>query len=221
MTAVARGLAENVVIPTTGRNGKVATIGDAGREAQNYIRDHGDVVELQLGAANSSRFLEILKSKFEQALEGWDSDYKNKIRELWLVVGSGLLLCALKVLLPHTELHIVQVGKGVYYEDLEREDAAPKSHVYVYSKLSDYYAKTGDGENKAKLEKRVHLHELPEPIEFYDHSEDAPTPPYPSVPSYDAKVYDLFMRSREDGARVGGKGAYIWNAASDSLPPMV
>jgi hypothetical protein len=99
----------------------------------------------------------------------------------WVVVGSGMIVTALSQVWPKTHFCLVRVGKRIDVDLLK------------------------------KLEGRVTAYPLNQdelPQWFEDEVPNELLPPYPSVKTYDAKIWQYL-------ANYGQEGDYIWNVAAD------
>lgn len=102
-------------------------------------------------------------------------------RRLWLVAGSGTILAALAAVWPKTHFLVVQVGKTVWPDQL---GVRP------------------DGTKAFEATKFVAPEKFREPARR--------RPPYPSVSTYDAKLWQFVETRGEDGD-------YVWNVGAEPL----
>lgn len=100
-------------------------------------------------------------------------------KRIWLVVGSGTVLRILTKIFPDSEFHVVQVGKKVWDDQIEYENSK------------------GD-------KKKAKLYISPQRFQNVAHKQ----PPYPTVKTYDAKLW-YFVE------QFGESGDYIWNVGGD------
>ncbi len=106
-------------------------------------------------------------------------------KRLWTTIGSGTILQTLARIWPDAELLPVQVGKKAW-EDQYSPD--------VWKRMGGY--------------ERIKLLAAPQP--FFAPVPTELMPPYPSVATYDAKVWQQVLLYAEDGD-------YIWNVATDAI----
>lgn len=102
----------------------------------------------------------------------------NPPKRMWLVVGSGMILKTFQTIWPSTQFMCVQVGKTVWPDQLMPR-TLPDGKI-ITDKLfvaPEYFT---------QLTKIL--------------------PPYPSIPWYDAKLWQFVIKDGEDGD-------YIWNVA--------
>ena len=104
---------------------------------------------------------------------------ENPPKRLWLVAGSGTILRSLHLIFPDTFFNIVQVGKPIWDDILEE---------ITYN----------DGKPSYKL--------YIAPEKFWEPAQEEP--PYPSVSTYDAKLWQFVIRNAEPDD-------YIWNVGKD------
>eukprot|EP00045_Choanoeca_perplexa_P006072 m.51681 g.51681 ORF g.51681 m.51681 type:complete len:422 (-) comp13449_c0_seq1:72-1337(-) len=100
-------------------------------------------------------------------------------KRLWLVAGSATLLAAFARLWPSTHFLVVQVGKTVWPDQLGIQEDGSK-----------------------KFEAKLHV----APEKFWETA--LQQPPYPSVSSYDAKLWQFVEQQGEDGD-------FVWNVAAN------
>ena len=103
-------------------------------------------------------------------------------KRLWVVYGSGLLISVLSQVWPETEFLLVRVGKQVTPEILE----------FL---------------NSSKINYRIFPPNDQELPQWFENSATI-LPPYPSVKTYDAKIWQYVLTH-------GETNDYIWNVASD------
>ena len=134
--------------------------------ANNYIKNKPKTKILPFGL-DDQVYINLLAS---QIREKWPIERQPTV--FWLVAGSGTILRALHKVFPSAFYNIVQVGKEVYPDIVDR----------INHKL--YIA----------------------PEHFKDDAKQLP--PYPSVSTYDAKLWQFAQQ-------YGKSGDYIWNVAKN------
>jgi len=111
-------------------------------------------------------------------------------QRVWLTVGSGTLLRVLLKLWPNTKFMPVRVGKNLWQDQYTENE----------------WIRIGGQE---RIEK------LAAPQKFFESLDDYLMPPYPSVRTYDAKLWQQVIKYAEEGD-------FIWNvAAEDELLKLV
>jgi hypothetical protein len=128
---------------------------------------------------DSDDYNEILESQLRKAIP---EDFPTP-KTLWLTVGSGTILRVLGKIWPNTQFMPVQVGKKLW-EDQYTPD--------LWKRIGGY----------SRIEK------LKAPQKFFEPVSRKLRPPYPSVASYDAKVWQHILQEGEEGD-------FIWNVAKD------
>lgn len=120
---------------------------------------------LELGISNGD-YINYLVASLKTA---WPNNFHPA--RLWLVAGSGTILKALDTILPRTKFIVVQVGRKIWPDQLERADpASPKTDPPYIS-----------------------------PLKFYDDVQRNDEPPYDSLLSYDAKLWPFFKKHGKNG----------------------
>jgi hypothetical protein len=84
-------------------------------------------------------FIQLLADNIGIAVRETGIDSSNSPSRLWLVAGSGTILLALAKLWPQTHFLILQVGKEIYPDILER---VPHKTLYVSN--IPFYQETND-----------------------------------------------------------------------------
>ena len=157
-------------------NTSLAAVGFASKQYINSLNVSVDEIQNMPFGLDCTQFEMILKMQLERALPR-DLLIKNPKR-MWSVIGSGLLLKVFYKVLPNTHFLVVRVGKSISTEirEMFNPEKEEAGNATFYNS----------------------------PLSFW---EDAETlPPYPSVPNYDAKLWDLVLK-------YGENGDYIWNVA--------
>lgn len=103
----------------------------------------------------------------------------NPPKRMWLVAGSGTILRVLHNIFPDTFFNIVQVGKPIWDDILEQ---------------------ITDSNNKPNYK----LYIAPE--KFWEEAKEQP--PYPTVATYDAKLWQFVLQDAKPND-------YIWNVGKD------
>lgn len=114
---------------------------------------------------------------------------------MWVAVGSGMLIRVLMDIYPTTTFMPVRVGKNIWEDQFTPEQyrrLGGKSNVDMLRAVYD---------NKLQQGKRKY--------QRFDEPTDT-LPPWPSVPTYDAKIYQRLLE-------FGNDGDYVWNVASNSM----
>ena len=151
---------------------------DVQSKAEEYAATHSNAFLCPFGL-ECDEYREILVKQIKNALpENFDAP-----KRIWLAVGSGTLLRALASIWTETIFMPVRVGKRFWEDQFEPS---------VWKRL-------GDG---------MDLEELACKQSFYEPVDEYLRPPYPSVNTYDAKVWQ-FIR------KYGKNDDYIWNVAKD------
>jgi 16S rRNA G966 N2-methylase RsmD len=119
---------------------------------------------------------DVFKNIFKQSLKSVLHDYVKVIKRLWIVGGSSTIFQVLYDILPNTKFHLVQVGKKILLDNNYYSDSVSRVKLYVSS------------------------YKLYEDIKQTDMNI-----PYPTVPSYDGKIWEFFDDFEN--------GDFIWNVA--------
>jgi len=166
--------------------GKPAPLKLVQQKAQDYVTDDEKQCLLPFGLF-SEEYIDILSDQLMAASEGADIP---ETANIWLVGGSGTILHSLYKLYPHAHFNVVQVGKEFHTIDdrkqWSRENKMPLSLEATYNP-----------ENTTLYISKKKFWELASPL-----------PPYPSVKTYDAKLWEFALKHGKDGD-------YIWNVAKD------
>lgn len=110
-------------------------------------------------------------------------------KTLWLPIGSGTLLKCISQVWPNTSIKGVIVGRDIYWEDY---DPALRKRVEIYDAKS-YNRRRYPGTGGYKFTQAIDKSLLP---------------PYPSLATYDGKIWLFASQELEDGD-------YIWNVGKD------
>jgi len=119
---------------------------------------------------------------FEKQLRKVIGDNINPKR-IWMSVGSGTILRVLGKIWPETQFMPVQVGKKLYEDQYTPE---------LWHRLGG----------------KERIDQLTAPQRFFEAVSEDLRPPYPSVATYDAKVWQFILE-------YGEEGDYVWNVAKD------
>jgi len=158
------------------------TLKEVQQLAEDYVKRENEVGERKTFLIPFGLDSEDYNLFFEQQLRKVIAD-SVKPKRLWMSVGSGTMLRVLGKIWTETEFMPVQVGKKLY---------------------EDQY--TPDMWNRLGGQERIQ--KLTAPQKFFQSVPENLRPPYPSVGSYDAKVWQFILE-------YGEEGDYIWNVAKD------
>jgi hypothetical protein len=134
----------------------------------------------------TEEYIDILAKNITKALP--QSMIENPPNWIWLVGGSGMILQTLYKVFPNSCFGLVQVGKTFY--TIEDKKAWSIKKGIPFSLESTY--------NPDNTELHVY------PKKFWQSADILP--PYPSVATYDAKLWKFVLENGENGD-------YIWNVA--------
>lgn len=108
-------------------------------------------------------------------------------KRVWLTVGSGTLLRVLGDIWRTTIFMPVQVGRGIWEDQYQEHNL---------------WGRMGDG---------LSIADLKAPQKYFEAVHDHLLPPYQSLPTYDAKVWQHVLRHAKTGD-------FIWNVATGHSP---
>jgi len=100
-------------------------------------------------------------------------------KRIWIPAGSGTLLRSIAAIWPHARILVVAIAKPIYWQDYSQE---------LISRTKEYSA--------------IKYYSLREAVR------DEDTPPYPSLSTYDAKVWIFAQNELQPND-------YIWNVGAD------
>lgn len=103
-------------------------------------------------------------------------------RRLWIAVGSGTLLRVLAKRWPTTTFMPVRVGLNMWEDQYDPE---------VWDRIGG----------------RTRIDTLTAPQRFFEPVQWKLLPPYPSIASYDAKIWQMLLK-------YGEEGDYVWNVGA-------
>lgn len=112
---------------------------------------------------NHPTFVDMFKDSLKQGL----GDHINRIKRLWVAIGSGALLASLQKIMPHVQFMAVQTGGNVYIDEMP-----DPSKITLYKSSYRF------------------LECVPESI--------AKKIPYPTLFSYDGKLWEFIMKHGVD-----------------------
>lgn len=171
-----------------------------------------DATLLELGI-DTPEFQNVLEDKLGQAFYNWDPNYKTRIKRIWVVWGSGGICRVLYRLLPRTHFCVVQIGKAIRHELLEPS----RTTVYFSSRPTKYQLenktkygtvsrRNGHPSNWRNSQQGTVEYGRPQWQEARATASDLP--PYPSVSTYDAKIWRFAKVDMRDDD-------FIFNVAAD------
>jgi hypothetical protein len=149
-----------------------ATLKEVQQASEEYVKNNKSICLLPFGLHNDE-YIKLLACQIKKAFKKYLL-LNAEPKRLWLVAGSATLLNALYIVFPNTYFNIIQVGRTVW------DDLIDKTRTKLY--ISDE--------------------------KFYNKSEFLP--PYPSVATYDAKLWKYVLKDGIDGD-------YVWNVAKDII----
>ena len=168
---------------------------------------------------NTTEFRNLLREKLHDAFVKWDPDYQETMRNkrIWVVWGSGGIARTLYELFPNSPFSVVQIGKAIKWEDFD----VTRTTLYFSSKPTQYQLKHRF--SYAPISDKAGSNVFPSTWRNAD--ERSPMygrvrwqgprqvttvlPPYPSVSTYDAKLWRFL--------KVDGRpGDYVFNVAADA-----
>ena len=183
--------AEIIQVPK--RNNKPPTLKVVQNYATNMVIKHNKTVsknnekmELLPFGLHSELFISELTKRLKQSIPA--ELLKNPPKRLWTVAGSATLLASYARIWPKTKFMVVQVGKKIWSDQLGATKAK------------------GDGEWEFTGPKAFESELFIAPEKFYQTAKEQP--PYPTVRTYDAKLWQFVISN-------GKEGDYIWNVGRD------
>ena len=194
LTVVAKSHGVNVVeVPPRNNGNGVARLKDVQVYAENMVERHnmekheGDVMELLPFGLHCDEFVSELVQRLKECIPE-ELLSKDPPKRLWTVAGSAALLASFAKVWPSTKFMVVQVGKKIWPDQIG------------YTKRED----DGEGEFNGPRTFESELFVAPE--RFYDVARKQP--PFPTVRTYDAKLWQFVLKHAEDGD-------YVWNVGRD------
>jgi hypothetical protein len=164
-------------------NGTLEKAQDA---ATKYAESHKNTMSVPFGV-HSADFIKILYKNLKKATKHIAEPFR-----IWIPIGSGTLARVLMKLWPNAKIMPIRIGKNIWEDQFTAEE---------WERLGG--RKRIDGLrviNDPKLPKikgfKYQRFEEPAPI----------LPPWPSMKTYDAKVYQRILQFGQDGD-------YVWNVA--------
>lgn len=113
-TKKAEELGGNVI--EIGDQDKVAPLKAVQAAAEFYVSAKGPKTVLLPFGLHSEKFTKFLARQIASVLP---DDLEKGPKRLWLVAGSATLLASFHILWPNTEFLVVQVGKKIYFDQLD------------------------------------------------------------------------------------------------------
>lgn len=101
---------------------------DVWPEIESYVKNNPKSKLIDFGL-NEQKYKQYFLEALGPRLDG----YQNKIKRLWIVIGSGTLFSTLYKILPNTYFNLVQVGK-----DVDLNDYDPNRYALYKSKFRLY-----------------------------------------------------------------------------------
>jgi hypothetical protein len=194
LTLVAKSHGVHVVeVPPRNNGNGVARLKDVQSFAEQMVKQHndekheGDVMELLPFGLHCDSFVSELVQRLKKCIPD-DLLSKNPPKRLWTVAGSAALLASFAKVWPETKFMVVQVGKKIWPDQIG------------YTKLES----DGEGEFNGPRTFESELFIAPE--RFFDVAHKQP--PYPTVRTYDAKLWQFVLKHAENGD-------YVWNVGRD------
>lgn len=161
------------------------TLEEAQKRATEYSTEHSSML-IPFGG-DSPEFSKILYKNLKKATK-----HISEPSRLWIPIGSGTLSRTLMKLWPNAKIVPIRIGKNVWEDQ--------------YS--SESWKRMG-GRKRIDYLRVVNDPRLPKikGFEYQRFEEPAPImPPWPSMKTYDAKMYQRILQ-------FGQEGDYVWNVA--------
>ena len=193
LTVVAKSHGVCVVeVPPRNGNG-VARLKDVQAYAERMVKEHneekheGDVMELLPFGLHCDEFVSELVQRLKDCIPE-TLRLKDPPKRLWTVAGSAALLASFAKVWPSTKFMVVQVGKKIWPDQI------------------GHTKREGDGEGEFNGPRTFESELFIAPERFFDVAKKQP--PYPTVRTYDAKLWQFVLKHAEDGD-------YVWNVGRD------
>lgn len=162
------------------------TLEEAQKQATEYVDSHKSATLVPFGG-DSPEFNKILYKNLKKATKHVAEPFR-----LWIPVGSGTLAKVLMKLWPNAIIMPVRIGKNIWEDQFTPTD---------WERLG--------GRKRIDTLRVINDPKLPKikGFEYQRFDEPAPVfPPWPSMKTYDAKVFQRILQFGQDGD-------YIWNVA--------